>query len=557
MLLQKHNLLNTIAILLILLTPSSIAPSQTELGNVVALDWSADGQRIVSLHETLVAMWDGVTGTLLTTFTSPEDAIALSLSPDSTRLAVGTQSSNIAIVDTITGQIIQQFTAEHDNPLVTDEEITAVAWSPDGSRLAAIVRGFIGEADRLGSRDPCQDVYVWNIVTEQRENSLPNPLDQCGSRTHIPGYWILHNPSWNYDANRLLISGGRTLIWDATSGAIVFDHYGRTDTLTIANWSSDGQKISLVKRSGSGNNIALEFWDTTSDERIRSFGLQMDASWIAVNPSNTLLATINFGVHLWDVSENQTAVYLTNDNEIASFPGEQFAVWSPDSSRIATTASDNHLAIIDVSQFTFPTQVPESSVTQVSTEPSSADAILCPNTLPTRLDVGQQARVVATWASNLRTEPALDAERILIIPGRGAFTVVNGPVCAADYLWWQIEYDGQTGWTAEGRENEYWLEPLPESETSTDCPGAPAQRLQVGAQARQALTQDPLLVLESPSSDNTLFQIYPGDVVDVIGGPLCFPVNNSNTSWWQIRSEAGLEGWVAEGRPDRYYLDPV
>ena len=35
----------------------------------------------------------------------------------------------------------------------------------------------------------------------------------------------------------------------------------------------------------------------------------------------------------------------------------------------------------------------------------------------------------------------------------------NGPVCTADGAWWQVNYNGLIGWTVEGQNNDYWLEP--------------------------------------------------------------------------------------------------
>jgi hypothetical protein len=46
------------------------------------------------------------------------------------------------------------------------------------------------------------------------------------------------------------------------------------------------------------------------------------------------------------------------------------------------------------------------------------------------------------------------------IPGGTVFVVVSGPQCVSGYAWWQVNYNGVTGWTAEGQGNDYWLEPV-------------------------------------------------------------------------------------------------
>jgi uncharacterized protein YraI len=47
------------------------------------------------------------------------------------------------------------------------------------------------------------------------------------------------------------------------------------------------------------------------------------------------------------------------------------------------------------------------------------------------------------------------------IPSGGTFTVLAGPTCANGMNWWQVNYNGTVGWTAEGDASGYWLEPLP------------------------------------------------------------------------------------------------
>jgi hypothetical protein len=62
----------------------------------------------------------------------------------------------------------------------------------------------------------------------------------------------------------------------------------------------------------------------------------------------------------------------------------------------------------------------------------------------------------------LRDRPgrsAVGSVEIGIIPPNGVFIVMAGPECASGLNWWQVNYNGQVGWTAEGEGNTYWLEP--------------------------------------------------------------------------------------------------
>jgi len=83
----------------------------------------------------------------------------------------------------------------------------------------------------------------------------------------------------------------------------------------------------------------------------------------------------------------------------------------------------------------------------------------CP--LPTRLTGLSTARVTPGPANNLRSAPTLSATRLGQIPGSGAVALISGPVCADGMNWWQVNYNGNVGWTSEGDANGYWMEPNP------------------------------------------------------------------------------------------------
>ena len=85
----------------------------------------------------------------------------------------------------------------------------------------------------------------------------------------------------------------------------------------------------------------------------------------------------------------------------------------------------------------------------------------CTGTLPPRLTVGGQGRVTPGDPNKMRSAPTLAGAQIGNIPGEGVFSVIGGPQCADGFLWWQVNYQGTTGWTANGDGTEYWVEPYP------------------------------------------------------------------------------------------------
>jgi uncharacterized protein YraI len=104
---------------------------------------------------------------------------------------------------------------------------------------------------------------------------------------------------------------------------------------------------------------------------------------------------------------------------------------------------------------------PPSSGQPVGTQPGSPSEISCQGAPPPNLTVGGQGRVTPGLPNKMRSQPGTAAAQVGSVPGEGVFSVIGGPVCADGYMWWQISYDGLTGWTANGSGSEYWVEPYP------------------------------------------------------------------------------------------------
>ncbi len=99
-----------------------------------------------------------------------------------------------------------------------------------------------------------------------------------------------------------------------------------------------------------------------------------------------------------------------------------------------------------------------------------------PAYLPPRLSVGTQGRVVTTGIpNNIRQQPGSSSQLLGEIPPGATFNVSGGPSCSTldKIVWWKVDYNGISGWTAEGKDKEYWLEPLTLTGTAVPSPSAP------------------------------------------------------------------------------------
>lgn len=88
------------------------------------------------------------------------------------------------------------------------------------------------------------------------------------------------------------------------------------------------------------------------------------------------------------------------------------------------------------------------------------DRSQCPANLLPRLEVNARGRVLPGGSSTVYDQPVADSSSLGEIPGGVSFTVLDGPVCTDNRIWWQVEYRNVTGWVIEAGNGEYFLEPL-------------------------------------------------------------------------------------------------
>ncbi len=196
-----------------------------------------------------------------------------------------------------------------------------------------------------------------------------------------------------------------------------------------------------------------------------------------------------------------------------------------------------------------PTPEPASATETPTPAPT---ATLTPTVAPgTALAPGAQARVTAPAGLNYRDRPSSGANLLGQFATGILVTVLDGPITADNYTWWQID-DGQgnVGWAAEGDGETEWISPrLGDPQPANRAP-------QVGDRVRVTMPAGGQLSVRSQPGINAALvaRANPGQEYSVLAGPQ----QADGFTWYQIRSDDGaLEGWAADGDGADRWLSPL
>lgn len=274
-------------------------------GGVAAVAWSPDGTRLGTASRAIdgqggVAMvWDATTGDELLRFITGdrETTVAtMGYSPDGTRIAIGGPAN--AVYDAVTGEervrlpasfhayspdgsrigvggawgwaaVIDAATGEELFALpLAPSWVWAMAWSPDGTRIATTwgtsikiwdastgderltIGGLVRRTDLAWSPDGTR---IAGARTDGRTTKVYSATtgDELASldRHDLGGVQAL---AWSPDGTRIAAAGsdGTAGVWDAATGAelaILRDHAAR---VTDVAWSPDGTRIATAGDDG-------------------------------------------------------------------------------------------------------------------------------------------------------------------------------------------------------------------------------------------------------------------------------------------------------------------
>ncbi|GAB1421790.1 hypothetical protein MASR2M15_19810 [Anaerolineales bacterium] len=346
----------------------------------------------------------------------------------------------MAIVDAEHGLTISGFTTEELIATTVIAPYSAwvhpAAWTTDGIYFYGDCYGCEGTIEgEYALYDPASAVFT---------TSSGVPFSMWGDYLDGTGelIYILQNQNYPYDPTENFFPSPNVVTYSAAG--VIDDPNAQTIyadpsniNLKQARWVADGDVL-MIEPAGNNNFYDILYRGgivhrMTGAYDTRYIGPSLSGWFMLHSPAN----------------DNQTLSHV----DLATLQSTNRLVIPANFNLMLVEAPAQGFALANVTGF--PDVAPGAN-------PTTPQVITCPGFLPSRLVINERGRVTPGAANNMRSDAYLTSAKIGEIPGGGEFRVIAGPICEAStsLAWWQVNYNGLIGWTAEGKDGSYWIEPL-------------------------------------------------------------------------------------------------
>lgn len=367
-------------------TPALLRALAGHNGRVNSVAWSPDGTRLASgSDDGAVCVWDPASGLVVAVLTGHDGGVSsVAWSPDSIRLASGGDDGVIRIWDPARGLELAALAGHGGRPMMVrllngtervwrpgpeaaakspaGGGVRALAWSPDGDRLAS------GGGD--GS------VRVWDPSSRREVARRHNDRDDTG-------VWSL---AWSPDSTKLAADDrGSVVVWDWSTGSESDFWTGQGLTVWSIAWSPDGTRLAC---GGNHDGGAVELFGVSGRLEMPLAGHDhRGARSVAWSPDGSRVVSggDDGAVRLWDAAVGEP---------LASFVGPGGYVWSvawsPDGTQVASGSDDGKVRLWDAAGAYVP--LPWADLGQVDTVAWSSDGSRLASS-------GEHGMTVRVWES--------------------------------------------------------------------------------------------------------------------------------------------------------------
>ena len=271
-----------------------------------------------------------------------DDVTAVAWSPDGKRIATGADDG-VRVWDVVTGEGL--FSLEHGS------KVRSVAWSPDGRRIAAASDGGVRVLDAVTGEELLNlehssqvDSVAWSPDGSRIATGSDGGVRVLDAVTgeellNLEHSRLVRSVAWSPDGRHIATSStfDAVRVWDAVTGKELLSlERGRGFGSVV--WSPDGSRIA----AGSFGGVRVLDAVLLSLERVHGLKRGHGFGSVVWSPDGSRIATSSFGgVRVWDAVTGKELLNLEHDHWVDS------VAWSPDGSRIVTSSSFDDLRVWD------------------------------------------------------------------------------------------------------------------------------------------------------------------------------------------------------------------